>query len=254
MDQNQLSAWVASVILLSIRIGPVFVFAPPFTLTRVPRIVLALFAMGLAATLVASRPDVIVTASNGGDLLLLGVREAILGGLPVLTLNLMFGALYWIGRTIDIQAGFGLALLIDPGTRNQTPLIGTLFAYLAGAIFFAVGGHHELLRYFAASLDVVPLGGALDMAVTAEGIARYAALQFTTAIGVGGAVVLTLMIADMGVATLSRTVPQLNALLLGVQVKTLLMLLVLAASLPVAQTLMLRMISANFTALAALGS
>lgn len=254
MDQNQLSAWVTSVMLLSLRIGPVFVFAPPFTLTRVPRIVLALFAVGLAATLVAGRPDTIVAVRGGGDLMLLGMREALLGGVPVLTLNLMFGALYWVGRTIDIQAGFGLALLIDPATRSQTPLIGTVFAYLAGAIFFAVGGHRELLRYFAASLDAVPPGGALDLAVSAEAVARYAALQFTTAIGVGGAVILALTIADMGVATVSRTVPQLNALLLGIQVKTLLMLAVLSASLPVALVLMLRMISANFTALAAFGS
>lgn len=254
MDQNQLSAWVASVMLLSLRIGPVFVFAPPFTLTRAPRIVLALFAVGLAAALVSGRPGAIVTVGGNGDLALLGAREALLGGLPVLTLNLMFGALYWAGRTIDIQAGFGLALLIDPATRNQTPLIGTLFAYLAGAIFFAVGGHHELLRYFAASLDIVPLGGTVDLASSAETVARYAALQFATAIGVGGGVILVLMIADMGVAILSRTVPQLNALLLGVQVKTLLMLVALAASLPVAQMLMLRMVSANFTALAALGS
>ena len=44
-----------------------------------------------------------------------------LGGIFVMAFQLMFGALYMAGRTIDIQAGFGLALLIDPHDTGPEP-------------------------------------------------------------------------------------------------------------------------------------
>ena len=41
------------------------------------------------------------------------------------------------------------------------PLAGTVFAYAAAAIFFAMGGAHDLIALWAASLDALPLGHGL---------------------------------------------------------------------------------------------
>ena len=37
-----------------------------------------------------------------------------------------------------LEEHFGLAMQIDPTTRSQLPLAGTIFGYAAGATFFAV--------------------------------------------------------------------------------------------------------------------
>src|ERR1700712_4888387 len=89
-----LHAWVASCILLSFRIAPVFLFAPPFTLTRAPRVFTGLMSLGLAAALVSALPanallqDVSVTG-----LVVASMRELFLGLVPVVVLQFLFGAL-----------------------------------------------------------------------------------------------------------------------------------------------------------------
>jgi flagellar biosynthesis protein FliR len=243
MDQNSLQIWVASCLLLSLRITPVFLFAPPFTLTRVPKLVSAFLGMGLSAILVGAFPETArVNDTSAATLLIGGMRELFLGMIPVVVLQLMFGGLYTTGRTIDIQAGFGLALIIDPTTRGQTPLMGTLFAYLAGATFFAMNGHLDLLKFFAASLEAVPLGGAPDPIPLAR-ITSYVFVVSMIALGVGGAVILALFLTDIVIAMLSRTVPQMNALLLGIQVKAIIVLAVMPIAMGVAGALLVRLVS-----------
>lgn len=249
---EELSVLLASTLLLGFRVAPVFVFAPPFTLTRVPKLVAWLMGFGIAAMLVGANPE---TARVGdlqlGTLALGALREFVLGLAPVLALQLLFGALYMVGRTIDIQSGFGLALIIDPATRGQLPLAGTIFAYLAAVIFFAIGGHLELLHFFSASLEVVPLGGVIATNPL-PALLAYISTIFLMAFGVGAAAILALFLTDMSIAMMSRTVPQLNALLLGIQVKALLVLLALPVAVSISGVVMVQMATTALRAMARL--
>lgn len=241
--------WVVSSLVLGLRIAPVFTFAPPFTLVRLPLLFRVLFGLGLSACLVATLPR----AAQLPDLalstvVLAAMRELGLGLVVVLAFQLVFGALYFAGRTIDIQAGYGLALLIDPTSRAQTPLVGTLFAYAAGAVFFAFDGHIELLRLLAASLDAIPLAG-WTMPDSIARITAFMSIVFLTAFGVAGGSILALFLVDMAVAMLSRTVPQMNVLILGFQVKTIVLLLVLSTSFGIGGALLLRMMTMTLRAI-----
>ena len=227
--------------LLALRIGPVFAFAPPFTLTRVPALFRVLLALGLAAALVGgNRAATAITDLGLYNLVFTAVRELALGSVFVLAFQMAFGALYMAGRTIDIQAGFGLAMLIDPTTRTQTPLVGTVFAYAAGAVFFAMDGHSQLLRLFAVILQAVPLG-TWTMPGSLAGLTTFIGVIFMTAFGVAGGTILALFLADLAITLLSRTVPQMNVLVLGFQVKTLLLLIALPATLGFVGALLARM-------------
>jgi len=238
-----LVGWVFSSLLLSLRIAPVFALAPPFSLTRVPVTFRVLFGLGVAACMVAANPvAAAVSDLSAGALVVAAVRELALGAIVVLAFQVTFGALYFVGRTIDIQAGFGLAMLIDPTTRSQTPLVGTLFAYAAAMIFFAMDGHGQLLRIFAATLDAIPLGAG-HFPTSLDGLTRFVSIVFLTAFGVGGGVILCLFLADLAITALSRTTPQMNVLILGLQVKTLLLLLVLPATFGFAAALLARMMT-----------
>lgn len=239
---DALATWVASALLLSLRIAPVLVFAPPFTLMRVPRTVLALLSVGLAAVLVSGNPSARIGEVSAATLVTGAVGELLLGLVPLLALQLMFGALYMAGRTIDIQSGFGLAMLIDPSSRGQTPLVGTLFAYCAGVAFFAVNGHLALLRFLAATLRTTPVGGIVRLGGIAS-LGEYMFAVSMLALGVGGATILVLFLTDLVIALLSRTVPQLNALLLGIQVKAILVLAILPIALGASSGLFLQLVA-----------
>ncbi|WP_271166625.1 flagellar biosynthetic protein FliR [Brevundimonas intermedia] len=243
-----MSDWAESALLLSLRLGPVLSFAPPFTLMRIPAPLRLLLALGLSGLIVQSAPAAQV-ADQG--LIVAAIRELLLGAVLVLAFQAAYGALYVAGRTVDIQAGFGLAALVDPTSRAQTPLVGTLYAYAAGVIFFAMGGHHDLLRVLAASLEAVPLGqGGAPQSLGP--LSAYLGAVFTLAFGVAGGVILALMLADAAIAILARTAPQLNVLVLGFQVKTVLLLVALPLTLGVASALMARLSAVTLEALPAL--
>src|SRR5262249_53600665 len=136
MSAGVLTGWVLSTLLLSLRISPVFALAPPFSLTQIPPAFRAMFGAGVAACIVSAHPSAaLISDFSVGNLVVSALRELMLGAVFVMAFQLTFGALYMAGRTIDIQAGYGLAMLIDPTTKAQTPLVGTVFAYAAGAVF-----------------------------------------------------------------------------------------------------------------------
>jgi len=230
MVSEALIRWVVTSLLLGLRIGPAFALAPPFTLTRVPTQFRVFMALGLAGVLASSLPqDQWIQAFGAGDLLTAGARELLLGSIFALAFQVMFAGLYLVGRTVDIQAGFGLAMLIDPTTRGQTPLVGTMLAYAAGAVFFAMNGHIELLRLLRASVEAVPLASG-HAPTSLRPLTAFMSVVFMTSFGAAATAVLALFLADVAIALMSRTLPQMNVLILGLQVKTLLLLLILPAA------------------------
>lgn len=238
---DELSSQAVATMLVSLRIAPAFAFAPPFTLLRIPAAVRLLLSISLAAWLVAAGPRGWQAGIAESGLLATAAGELLLGLAIALPLQIAFGALLTAGRAIDIQAGFGLAMLIDPATRSQTPLTGTLFAYAAGAIFFASGGAADLLAIVSASFQQMPPGtiGAPDSAAP---LIAYLSAAFVLAFGAGGLAMLVLFLIDLAIAFMSRTLPQMNVLMLGFQVKTLAMLAVLPVALALSAALFLRLV------------
>lgn len=238
---GDLTDQTVAVLLISLRIAPLLSFAPPFTLLRVPATVRLMLSISLAAWIVAANPDQTWRAPFwDAGLPLVVAGELFLGISLALALQLAFAALLTAGRTIDIQAGFGLAVVVDPTTRNQLPLVGTLFAYAAGAVFFAIGGPQDLLAIWAASVNHVPLGTASiggDPGVLME----YMAAVFLMAMGLVGVLLLILFLLDLTVAFLSRTLPQMNVLLFGFQVKAIATLAALPIALALSGALFVRL-------------
>jgi flagellar biosynthetic protein FliR len=246
---SSLQAWLVATLLLSLRIGPVFAAAPPFTLVRMPRLFRLLLAIGLSAAMTSFKPlDPALPGLALAALVPAAARELLLGIVFVVAFQAAFGAIYLAGRTIDVQAGFGLAMLVDPGSGARTPLTGSLFAFLAGLAFFEMGGQNDLLRIIAASLDSLPLGAPHPIA-SLPALFAFLSIVFLTAMGAAGGVVLALFLADMAIAMLSRTVPQMNVLVLGFQVKTLLLLAALPLTLGLSGLLLARMMRITLEAL-----
>jgi len=238
----ELTDKIIAVLLVSLRIAPTLAFAYPFTLVRIPATVRVMLGIGFAAWLVAGNPAQSWQAdfrAHGLALTMLG--ELFLGVALSLSLQLAFAALLTAGRAIDIEAGFGLAVLVDPSTQSQLPLVGTFFAYAAGMVFFATGGPADLLAIWSDSLVRVPLGSAAiggDPAV----LGAYTSAVFVIAFGLGGLIMLALFLADLTIAFLSRTLPQMNVMLLGFQVKAIVTLALLPMTIALSGALFLRLL------------
>lgn len=243
---ENLSNTVLAIMLVTLRLGPTLAFAPPFTLFRVPITVRVFLSISLSIWLVAARPELVAQASEATDFALLVLGELLVGVGLALGLQLAFAAIVWAGRALDIQAGFGLAMLADPTTNARIPLAGTILSYGAGIIFFSVGAHYDLIALWAASFDALPIGyQALEPNIAA--IASAMSTLFLLAVGLVGVSMLAIFLTDLTIAFLSRTLPQMNVLLLGFQVKAMVMLVTLPICLSFAMAIYLRILRVAVT-------
>jgi flagellar biosynthetic protein FliR len=158
------------------------------------------------------------------------LQEALLGALLAFGLFAAFGAFLFGGRILDFQMGFSVANLIDPVTNAQSPLIGSILKLMAIVIFFSLDGHHLLLRGLLYSLEKIPPGGAF-FEMNLKAVVEQFGLMFVFGIALVAPAVVTLLLLDVGMAFMARTMPQVNIFIVGLPLKIFVGLTVLALSL-----------------------
>jgi flagellar biosynthetic protein FliR len=194
--------------------------------------------IALATALVASlgmKP--IAVPSSVFGLLSAALSEVMVGGLLAFGVFAAFAAFMVGGRAIDMQIGFGVANLIDPISRTQAPLLGTAMNLMGIAVFLAIDGHHLLLRGFAVSLDrVAPGSGLFEVSVPA--LAAQFGVAFSLGLAMAAPVLVLLLLIDLGLSVMSRTMPQWNVFFVSMPLKIFAGLTILALSVPHMGTVM----------------
>ncbi len=224
------SAWIAAVLLVSIRIGPMLILTPVLGSTEIPVRVRVLFALALSAMVVAStRATWEIDLTSGAALVSAAIVELMIGAALAFGLLAAFAAFLFGGRLLDLQVGFGVASLIDPTTRGQAPLLGTLLNLVAIAVFFAADGHHVLIRGLAQSLDRFPPGTSLSSLQIDALVAQFGVV-FAYGLAIVAPAVFALLLLDVAMAVATRTMPQMNVFIVSMPLKVVVGLLVLALS------------------------
>lgn len=195
----------------------------------VPPTVRVAIVLGWAAVLAASIPAGALAAalpSNTetglpalGPLLAAVASEAALGMVMALGLNLAFAVFSFGARLVDVQIGFGMGQVFDPMTRQQLPVLSAVFTQVALVGFFLLDGHHALLRGVALSLEAVPPGQSWAMGLLLPAVVRQAGQMFSLGFAMVAPVVFCLTLVELGLGVLSRNLPQMNTLVIGVPIK-----------------------------------
>lgn len=239
---QDLQHFLVAALLVSLRIVPTLVFSQPFTLVRVPALIRVILCLALSGWLVSGHPAETAEANlDSLGLAAVAISELTIGLALALALQLAFAALLTAGRSIDLQAGYAFAMLADPTSRTQLPLVGMIFAYATALIFFGTNGPADMLAVWSISLEHLPVGAALS-ADSVPILAAYMSSAFVLAFGGGGLVLLVLFMIDSGIALISRTLPQMNVLFLGFQVKAIATLLLLPIAIGGSAALFLQML------------
>jgi flagellar biosynthetic protein FliR len=239
-------AWMGVMLLATVRLGALFVMAPVFGGIAMPVQVRVIVVLAFAVTLVAGLP-----VPEAGPplqpwpLLVAAVRELALGAAMAFGLFAAFGTFQFAGKILDIQIGFSLGSVFDPATRTHAPMLGTALNTLALALFFAIDGHHMLLRAVAYSLHKLPPGHWPHGWSLVPFVDQFGAM-FVLGLTVVAPVVVALFLVDVGLGVVSRTMPQLNVFTVGIPAKIVVGLLALASTLVAMAPVMARVFQSLF--------
>lgn len=213
------AAWLAAVLLCSIRLSAMLLLAPVLQAMRMPLRVRVAFVLALSMALVSGmRLAPAAAPADLPQLMNAAIGEASLGALLGFGLFTAFAAFNFAGNLLDLQMGFNIANLLDPITHAQSPLLATLLGMLAVMLFFAVDAHHALLRGFAWSLERVPLGTSMTSPQPALLAAQFGSL-YALGLMLAAPVLFCLFLIEIALAVLSRNLQQMNVFVLGAPIK-----------------------------------
>jgi flagellar biosynthesis protein FliR len=198
-------------VCLTARLGGLFMVAPLWSLSTLPRMVRTALVVMLAVTLLPSAPAVVLPSDPVGMPLTLATEFAI--GIAIgLGAAALVQAMALAGEVVATQMGLQMAPLFAPLPELQVSGIAQLQTLLAIAIYVRLDGHLLLLEGLAASLRVLPPGALLHPAGITGSLASVGAMLFGAAIRAAAPVMATLLLTQLVLAVMSRAIPQLNAM------------------------------------------
>ena len=213
--------------LLLVRPGMLVMVAPALGGTYTPMPVKVATTVLLALVLA---PTVAVPASPSEVSLTLTIaREVVIGLSLGLDVRAIIAAAELGGHLGGYQIGFSYAATIDPASGVRNSMLTSLYGLLAMLAFFAINGHHQVLRALVASYEGIPIGGGHVDASVLVGVRQIFALIFTVGVRLAAPLVLVLLIVELAIGLVSRSAPSLNFMVIGYPVRLVVGLLVLAA-------------------------
>ncbi len=240
---------LAVVPLAALRCLGVFAVAPLFGSRFVPaqvRVALGLCCGMLLVPLATARfggagvPDTVnpwlgLAAAPAGYVL--RCAGEVVFGLGIGYLGLLFlSALQVAGQIMDTEIGFSMVNVLDPQFGVQLPLLGSLFNVLGILVFLSLDGHLMLLRAVTDSVRLIPLGGVGMPPGVGDLLIRAFAGTFVTALKIAAPVLAALLLTNVALGIVARTVPQMNVFVVGLPLRVAVGLGVLVVSLPFAAT------------------
>jgi len=224
--------------LVLIRCSGVAVFAPFFGGRQFPvraRIGMVVF-FALILYPVATQKLVMPNTLNMADLALLAMQELSIGLVLGFLSSMVFMGAQLGGQLVGQQVGFALANVIDPTTDQQVSVIGFFNMNIAILIFLCANLHLLIIFVLKKSYGYLPIG-SISLAratvpwvesVTVEGERMMiVALQLATPI------LLVMLMESVVEGFITRTMPQMNIMVLGLPLRVGLGLTALLFMLPV---------------------
>jgi len=210
---------VPTFVLVFFRLAGMMLFAPLFGSSRIPRRVRALLVLVLA---LGVTPGVgrAVLPDNAWELAMAIGGEMAFGLAMGMALSLVFVAAQWAGEMIGQQMGLNLSEVFDPQFGSSGSVLGELYFMLTLVVFLLIDGHHAMLKGVHdsfASLPLLTVGvdrGVFDTVIGLLGGATVLAIRLAAPM------LVTMLIVDLVLGLIGRTMPQMNVMSAGLTLRS----------------------------------
>ncbi len=210
-------------ILILIRITGIFVAAPVFARSNFPVLLKIGLSAAISFILLPILGEGFALEINGFPQLALFVTTEFLIGIIIGFIAFMyFSTLYLAGTIIDTQMGFGMVNVYDPQTNAQVPVMGNFYNNIISLLFIVMNGHHLLIRVLVNSYQLLPVGFTFTIGSDLIGQLHFILMEvFVMAFKFSAPVLITVLLANILLGILARTMPQMNVFVVGLPLKIL---------------------------------
>lgn len=178
-----------------------------------------------------------VSSTNVVNFAIAVAAEFLTGWLLGFGAYLVFSILSLAGQFIDAQIGFSMVNVFDPQSQIQLTITGNLYYYLLMMVTVITNAHHIFIRTLVDSYRVVPLGQMTLSPDLYDSLVGYLHRYFALALQIAAPIFFVMIITNVVLGILARTVPQLNMFVIGFPIKIMFGLLTLYVSLALFSTI-----------------
>ena len=222
-------------LLLHLRFVGLMFSSPIFTATLTPAPFRYIFAVMLTVCSIGIIKTEDIPLIYLDEIIFIGaicLRELFIGIALGFIASLPLYALRVAGEQTGSMIGFSMAQIMDPTTQSESSLIGQLHFLVAMWFYFRWNGHLLMVQALIETLKLVPPGQISLFPAGDLSLGTWLQNIFILGIRMVVPFYCALVLSDIGLGFLARTVPQMNIFVVGLPVKVMLGFMVLAAIVP----------------------
>ncbi len=240
------TAYFLALILVFIRLTSFFLVAKSLFPKGTPAILKGAIGMILSFSIISGINYQAVLEINNNYMLVYSIVSEIMSGIILgFIANMIFEFIRMAGGYMDIQIGLSMMNILDPSSETTSTPFSNLSYFISMVIFFIIDGHHLLIKCLIQSFKVVNIGQNIVFQDTFSVVLDAFREYFVIGVKIAIPLVLIIIITDLCMALVSRTVPAINVMILGMPVKMVVGLLTFIALLPI----MIKLISYAFNSI-----
>ena len=150
--------------------------------------------------------------------------EAIIGLALGLGAMILLSGVQLTGQIVGQMSGMALAEGTDPISESNSSVFGQVFYFVTAAVFVAVGGHMMLVDGLLTTFEHAPPGFAAFSEDLIYEFIGLLSLGFEIGLRTAAPLMVALFLATLVLGLISRTLPQINTIVVGFGVNSLLTL------------------------------
>ncbi len=210
-------------LLVFVRITGMFFLSPIFGRRNIPNYYKAGFCFVFSIIIANSVPipDLAQYVSLISYAILIA-KELLVGLTMGFISYLLFSSIYIAGQLIDMRIGFGMVSVFDPLTNIQIPITADYYIIIATVMMLITDSHHILIQAIVDSYNIIPIGKA----IFEGGVIKHTISLFTNVFALGfkiaAPITVSILVTDVSLGIISKSMPQLNVFMLGMPIKILL--------------------------------
>ncbi len=233
---DDLAQWMVDHLVLGMLVMTrlsTLLMAMPAIGVGVPRRIRAFLALLLTALILppiadGTTVDSLPQIDNLVDLTIAIGREALIGMLIGATIQFIITGIQLGGEAITSTGGMQLGDAVDPTTSSSMPSIARLVGMLVTAVMLAIGGHRIVLGVLLDSFEALPAGHIVFHDSMMTLVIDQLSSGMESGVRVSAPVIAALLLSNLVTGLISRTLPQINVLAIGLSINALAMLVVTA--------------------------
>lgn len=232
-------------LLVFTRVSGIFIISPFFSSQNIPNILKIGFSF-ILSVLLSLILDIKISL-EGTNFVALMAKELMVGLIIGFIAYMFFTIFYIMGQLIDMKIGFGMVNVMDPQHKVQVPLMGNFYYILAFLILFSIDGHHMIIKAVVDSYELVPIGKFTFNEEITFSLINILSKTFTMGFRLAAPIIAIILMMDLLLGILARTIPQMNVFVVGMPLKILVGLLIISVSIPIFYTISIEIFNDTVT-------